>query len=134
MNADCTFNLVRNGYARSSFGCRTIRRNEKGDCAHQYRPFSYLLSRTERGDGYALLFKSTANTLNQYENGFILTMRTFTSDHHDGLINAARAEFIGSLYLIHCMITLIYDRNRYNNFALLAAHKDWWISWSKKQI
>ena len=86
MNGDSTHNHIRNGYARLSFGCRTIIRKKSGECSHKFRPFAFMLTRTERGDAYHSLFTAADKFLFKYENGFKMRMATFTSDHHDGLI------------------------------------------------
>lgn len=62
LSTDATFNLVTEGWALYSVGCRSTRRLSE-NLSQQYRPFAYLLSRTERGDGYDVLFESIKNSL-----------------------------------------------------------------------
>jgi hypothetical protein len=109
MNGDSTHNHIRNGYARLSFGCHTIKKT--GECSHKFRPFAFMLTRTERGDAYHAMFSSTDKFLDKYENGFKIIMATFTSDHHDGLIGVVatldEGMFLYQLHKIfHCTNTL----------------------------
>mmetsp|Transcript_21594 Transcript_21594/g.30948 ORF Transcript_21594/g.30948 Transcript_21594/m.30948 type:complete len:147 (-) Transcript_21594:403-843(-) len=64
-NADATFNLIPKGWAMLSFGCRGLRCVRAGGTefdsklSQQYRPYAFAVARTERGEGYQLLFEST---------------------------------------------------------------------------
>jgi hypothetical protein len=93
--SDTTFNLLTNGWCLASVGCRSLYR-DRGETLHQtYRPFCYLLSRTERGDGYRLLFQCLKKALAWL--GIDIQkyiVKATCSDHHDGEISASTDEFI----------------------------------------
>jgi hypothetical protein len=81
---DATFNLVAEKWATSSIGCRTLTR--KGDKVVQsYRPFSFIMSKTESRASYSLLLSATKEILFLGE-GFKLTVKVINMDHHDGSI------------------------------------------------
>lgn len=54
--------------------------------------FCYLLSRTERGDGYVAMLQSLKTAQQWLEIDDIYNVKATSSDHHDGLINAIRSE------------------------------------------
>ena len=92
ISMDTTFNLLLNGWCLYSCGCRTLRRQGNGKITQQYRPFCYLLSRTERGDGYAAMLTCLA-TVRQWQGLHMYEVKATCSDHHDGLIKACRKEY-----------------------------------------
>lgn len=51
----------------------------------------FLLSRTERGDGYAAMFRILLDKILPWLDidASTYTVRVVAMDHHDGLINAA---------------------------------------------
>lgn len=93
LSADATFNLVSEGWALYSVGCRNTRRNSE-DLSQQYRPFAFLISRTERGDGYDVLFGSIKRCLVLMSMSHY-SVRTFCIDHNDGCANAIKKHFPG---------------------------------------
>ena len=102
LSTDATFNLVTEGWALYSVGCRSTRRLSE-NLSQQYRPFAYLLSRTERGDGYDVLFESIKNSLallaiDNYR------VRTFCIDDHDGCATAIEKHFPGECNSIRSFI------------------------------
>jgi hypothetical protein len=58
--SDATFNIVHEDWARYSFGCNELRRDNTGQCRGHYRPFAFGFARTERTEGYIELFSSTS--------------------------------------------------------------------------
>jgi hypothetical protein len=91
LTCDATFNLLSNGWCLYSIGCKTLYRSREN--VHQrYRPFCYLLSRTERGDGYVAMLQSLKTAQQWLEIDDIYNVKATSSDHHDGLINAIRSE------------------------------------------
>jgi hypothetical protein len=91
MSLDTTFNLVTNGWCLYSCGCRTLNRQRSGKITQQYRPFCYLLSRTERGDGYQEMLRCLA-TVRAWQGVHNYDVKATCSDHHDGLIKAVKSE------------------------------------------
>ena len=88
VSTDTTFNLLTEGWCLYSIGCRSLVRT--GETLRQkYRPFAFLLSRTERGDGYELLFESLL-TVQPWLDIETYQVKALCSDHHDGLIKVAR--------------------------------------------
>lgn len=55
----------------------------------QYRPFAFLLARTERGDGYSFLFEKTKHHLKVFED-FELNFSAFCQDHSLACSNAVQ--------------------------------------------
>jgi hypothetical protein len=90
--SDATFNLILNGWCLSSVGCRSLYRTAGGELRQTYRPFCYLISRTERGDGYQLLYQCLKKALAWLgiEN---YVVKASCTDHHDGEIGAVSTEF-----------------------------------------
>ena len=88
-STDATFKLIKEGHTIYSCGCRSVRRIGD-DIRLQYRPFSYLLSRTERSVGYDLMFTATKYFLFKFENVNVHHPRFIVQDHFSGLIKAAQ--------------------------------------------
>jgi hypothetical protein len=96
MSSDTTFNLMTNGFALYSCGCRGI--YEVGeDLRQQYRPFMFLVAPTERGEGYAGMFGPCLNLALSWLDipRHKYRCSVSCSDHHDGLIKAARETLMG---------------------------------------
>ena len=66
LNADCTFRIVRDEFARYSFGCTSLVIDNNGVASYHYRPFAFALFPTERKEGYSHLFDSTSTYLLNY--------------------------------------------------------------------
>jgi hypothetical protein len=92
--SDATFGLLDNGWVLYSVGCTTLVRYDADTVRSSYRPFMFLLSRTERGDGYAAMFRTIINVvlpwLDIFKNDY--RVKVISMDHSDGLYNAAKAE------------------------------------------
>ena len=99
ISTDTTFNLFCNGWCMYSCGCRSLYRERSGKITQQYRPFCFLLSRTERGDGYAEMF-SCLSTVREWQGLETYVVKATCSDHHDGLIKAVIENYPnGELYV-----------------------------------
>lgn len=84
---DCTFNLDSEGWAHYSYGCNSLRRMESGIMSSQFRPASFGVHRTERGDCYQLLISSTMKFIEKFY-GLSLDATITCIDHHDGAAKA----------------------------------------------
>ena len=89
--ADATFCLLKEGWVVSTIGCNTLYEDTSNKTRHRFRPFLFMLSKTERGDAYAFLFRTLVEQLFPWlgitglqKSGFKIAC----SDHHDGLIRA----------------------------------------------
>jgi hypothetical protein len=93
-SADATFGLLTNDWTLYSVGCTTLVRSKPEKISSSYRPFMFLLSRTERGDGYSAMFRILLDKVLPWLNIDPSTyrVRVVAMDHHDGLVNAATSQ------------------------------------------
>jgi hypothetical protein len=88
ISMDTTFNLFTNGWCMYSCGCRNLIRDRSGKITQQYYiPFCFMVSRTERGDGYALILKCLAK-VRLWQGLHSYVIKASCSDYHDGLVKA----------------------------------------------
>ena len=113
VTTDTTFNIVSEGWCLYSVGCRTLYRSSGEQVRQKYRPFAFLLSRTERGDGYLALFKCL-DIVRRWLDMDTFVVKAVCSDHHDGLIRAATEVFAEGEWHIACII-IYYPKYLYSN-------------------
>jgi hypothetical protein len=107
VTTDTTFNILTEGWCLYSVGCRTLYRDSGERVRQKYRPFAFLLSRTERGDGYATLFR-TLDIVRQWMDLEQYVVKAVCSDHHDGLIKAVSEVFPTGDYTATTFISASY--------------------------
>ena len=57
LNADFTFNLLTEGWAHGSIGCRTLHRPSREKISQKYCPFVFCMTRTENEAGYTAMIE-----------------------------------------------------------------------------
>jgi hypothetical protein len=111
-SSDATFGLMHIDWALYSVGCTTLIRYDSESVRSSYRPFMFLLSRTERGDGYSTMFRILMTSVLQWLDIDRTTykVQVVCMDHHEGLINAATMQLgigIKTCSLTMCLYSII---------------------------
>jgi hypothetical protein len=105
LTSDTTFSLIDNNWALMSFGTTSLYRKNAETVCSTYRPFMFLVTRTERGDGYALIFTTLLENVLLWLGISKETykVKMLGMDHHAGLMKAEidRA-FVLTTYCTYC--------------------------------